>query len=185
MRFGNLLPPAAPACAETPHVAAGHVIVAVVIEWRGKIALLKRSRCRDERGLWHCITGYLEPGASPKQQALEELQEATGLHAAHLLDLRAGPMLVMNDDNADPWLVHTFTAVTSMRRLEIDREHDSYRWTAPEKVKRFVNRVSWLDNVLYATGFLAGADTELRAFSLMKTSPRGFETHLLPLEEFG
>lgn len=182
MRFGHLSPHVAAACAETPPVAAGHAVVAVVIEWRGKIALLKRSRDRDhERGLWHCITGYLEPGASPKQQALEELLEETGLHAAHLLDLRAGPRLVINDANADPWLVHTFTAVTSRRRLEIGREHDSCRWTAPEKVKRFVNRVSWLDSVLHATGFLPGADTEIGVLSLMKTRPRGRDTTLLPL----
>lgn len=162
MRFGNQSPHVAAPCAETPPIAAGHAVVAVVIEWRGKIALLKRSRRRDhDKGLWHCITGYLEPGASPKQQALEELLEETGLHAAHLLDLRAGPNLVINDDNAEPWLVHTFTAVTSRRRLEIDWEHDSYRWAAPEKVKRFVNRVSWLDYVLHAAGFLPGADTEI------------------------
>ena len=163
MRFQNL-PPHVAACAETTTIAAGHAVVAVVIEWRGKIALLKRSRSRHhDRGLWHCITGYLAPGASPKQQALEELLEETGLHAAHLLDLRAGPKLVINDDNADPWLVHTFTALTSRRRLEIDWEHDSFRWTAPEKVKRFGNRVSWLDHVLHATGFLPGADTEMES----------------------
>lgn len=155
MRFGNLSPYVAVPCAETPPIAAGYAVVVVVIEWRGKIALLKRNRCLDQdSGLWHCITGYLEPGASPKQQALEELLKQAGLHAPHVLDLRAGRNLVINDDNAEPWLVHTFTAVTSRRRLEIDWEHESYRWTAPEKVKRFVNRVSWLDHVLHATGFL-------------------------------
>jgi 8-oxo-dGTP pyrophosphatase MutT (NUDIX family) len=152
MSIGNLSPHVA---AETSTIPSGHAVVAVVIERRGKIALLKRSRYLDhDRGLWHCITGYLEPGASPKQQALEELLEETGLHAASLVALRAGPILIINDSDAEPWLVHTFTAVTSRRRLEIDWEHDSYRWTAPDKVERFVNRVSWLDLVLHATGFL-------------------------------
>jgi 8-oxo-dGTP pyrophosphatase MutT (NUDIX family) len=155
MRIGNTSPYVAVSYADTPPIRPNHAVVAVVIEWRGKIALLKRSRYLDhDRGLWHCVSGYLEPGASPKQQALEELWEETGLHAANLLDLRAGPDLVINDDNAEPWLVHTFTAVTSRRRLEIDWEHDSYRWTAPGKVERFVNRVSWLDHVLHANGFI-------------------------------
>ena len=41
-------------------------VVAVVVEWRGRIALFKRSQSvGHERGLWHCITGYLEPGVPP------------------------------------------------------------------------------------------------------------------------
>jgi 8-oxo-dGTP pyrophosphatase MutT (NUDIX family) len=162
MKIGNLSPHVAVPCAEMSAIPPGHAVVAVVIEWRGKIALLKRSRyLNHDRGLWHCITGYLEPGASPKQQALEELLQEAGLDAASLLDLRAGPNLVINDDDTEPWLVHTFAAVTSRRRLEIDWEHDSYRWIAPDKVKRFINRESWLDHVLHATGFIIpGSDIE-------------------------
>ncbi len=141
-------------CAERSPVPAGHTVVAVVIECQGKIALFKRSRrLHHDRGRWHCITGYLELGATPEQQALEELSEETGLHATHLTELRAGPDLLITDDGARQWLVHTFTAVTTKPRLEIDWEHESYRWTTPNKVKRFANRVSWLDLVLEATCF--------------------------------
>lgn len=160
MRFGNQPPNGAVACGpDVPPVAAGHAVVAVVIEWRGKIALLKRRRGNNhDSGLWHCVTGYLEPGAPPKEQALEELLEETGLDVSQLLDLRAGPALLIDDRGGNPWLVHTFTAVTSKRRLEMDWEHEACRWTAPGKVKRFANRVAWLDDVLQATGFLPAAD---------------------------
>lgn len=152
MSIGNPLPGVIAPSSETSGITSGHAVVAVVIEWRGKIALFKRSQqLHHDRGLWHCITGYLEPGVSPKQQALSELIEETGLHAANLLDLRAGRDLVISDGNGQPWLVHTFTAVTSKRRLQIDWEHDSYRWTIPGKMKRFANRVVWLDLVLHAT----------------------------------
>ena len=125
-----------------------NTVVAVVIEWRGKIALLKRSQnVRHDKGMWHCITGYLEPGTTPMQQALEELIEEAGVYAENLLDFRPGPALVITS-GAEPWLIHTFTAVTSQRRLRIDWEHDSYRWIAPSKVRRFGNRVAWLDDVL-------------------------------------
>ncbi|WP_427132309.1 NUDIX domain-containing protein [Pseudarthrobacter sp. S9] len=151
MNIGNPPQSVAIPSADTSAIPSTQTVVAVVIEWRGKIALLKRSRdVHNDRGLWHCITGYLEPGASPKQQALQELIEETGLHAATLLDLRAGPDLVIISKDATPWLVHTFTAVTSQRRLKIDWEHDAYRWITPNKVKRFVNRVAWLDDVLHA-----------------------------------
>lgn len=115
---------------------------------------------RSDRSLWHCITGFVEHEASPEQQALEELHEETGLEAKDLLDLRNGPVLVINDVSGKPWLIHTFTAVTETRRLKIDWEHDAYRWTAPGKTKRFANRVAWLDQVLGATGHVTP-----RAFS--------------------
>jgi 8-oxo-dGTP pyrophosphatase MutT (NUDIX family) len=152
MSIENPLPDVTAPSAETSGLIPGHTtVVAVVIEWRGKIALFKRSQhLHHDRGLWHCITGYLEPGVTPKQQALDELLEETGIHPTNLLDLRAGPDLVISDDDGQPWLVHTFTAVTSKRRLHIDWEHDSYRWTAPGKMKRFANRVAWLDLVLQA-----------------------------------
>ena len=129
------------------------IVIAAVVEWRGRIALFRRSRSLGhDSGRWHCITGFVEAGATPEQQALEELFEETGLQAKDLLDLRQGPDLVVADGSGTPWLVHTFTALTSRRRLKINWEHDSYRWTAPHKARRFTNRVSWLDNVLDATG---------------------------------
>jgi NADH pyrophosphatase NudC (nudix superfamily) len=136
-------------------IPAGHTVIAAVLEWRGRIALLKRSRrLGHDNGLWHCITGFLEIGATPEQQAREELFEETGLQARDLLDFRQGHPLVLQDSFGAPWLVHTFTASTSKRRLTIDWEHESYRWTSASKVKRFSNRVSWLDDVLTATGHL-------------------------------
>jgi len=129
------------------------MVIAAVVQWRGRIALFRRSRSlRHDSGLWHCITGFVEAGATPEQQTLEELFEETGLQAKDLLDLRRGPDLVVDDASGTPWLVHTFTATTSSRRLKTNWEHDSYRWTAPHKARRFTNRVPWLDKVLDATG---------------------------------
>jgi 8-oxo-dGTP pyrophosphatase MutT (NUDIX family) len=135
-------------------IPAGNTVIAAVIEWRGKIALFRRSRRpgQHDSGRWHCITGFVETGATPEQQAREELFEETGLQTEDLLDLRQGPALVIADGTGARWLVHTFTAVTSRRRLNINWEHDSYRWTTAPKAKRFTNRVDWLENVLDATG---------------------------------
>ena len=148
---------AAPATRFPPDIAGSipqdHVVIAAVVQWRGRIALFRRSRrLGHDSGLWHCITGFVEAGATPEQQTLEELFEETGLQAKDLLDLRQGPDLVVADGSGTPWLVHTFTALISRRRLKINWEHDSYRWTDPHKAKRFTNRVTWLDNVLDATG---------------------------------
>ena len=135
--------------------ATNRTVVAVVVEWREKIALLKRSQnLHHDRGRWHCVTGYVESGTTPREQAFLELLEETGLERADVADLRVGDELIINDESGAPWVVHTFTAVTSRRRLKLDWEHDSYRWTSPGKTPRFANRVSWLDPVLEATGHL-------------------------------
>jgi ADP-ribose pyrophosphatase YjhB (NUDIX family) len=133
-------------------VCPPRAVVAVVVEWRGRIALFKRSQSvGHERGLWHCITGYLEPGVSPVQQALTELEEEAGLMLQDLAAFRAGEQLLISDNAGNPWLVHTYTAFSKRRRLTINDEHDAYRWTIPAKVSRFSNRVPWLDTVLHST----------------------------------
>ncbi len=141
---------------QVPIHLSGRSVVAVVVEWRGKIALLKRSHSlHHDRGRWHCITGYIEPEASPREQALQELLEETGIRDADLVEFKPGAVLSLDDESGAAWVVHTFTAVTSKRRLVLDWEHESFRWTIPEKTARFANRVVWLDTVLEATGHLS------------------------------
>lgn len=136
-------------------VEAGHSVVAVVLEWRGKIALFKRSRSvGHDTGLWHCITGYVGAGTAPKVQAADELLEETGLRASEVIGFCQGPALTIYDSQQRPWLVHTYVVRTLRKRLSVNWEHDSYRWIARHKVKRFSNRVPWLDDVLDATAHL-------------------------------
>ena len=139
-------------------VCPPRAVVAVVVQWRGRIALFKRSQSvGHERGLWHCITGYLEPTVSPLQQALAELEEEAGLVLGDLASFRPGEQLQISDHEGNPWLVHTYTAVSKRRRLTINDEHDAYRWAAPGKIRRFSNRVPWLDTVLGS--LMPGAET--------------------------
>jgi 8-oxo-dGTP pyrophosphatase MutT (NUDIX family) len=132
--------------------AAPRTVVAVVVEWRGRIGLFRRSQSvHHDRGRWHCITGYVDPHNSPAQQALEELFEETGLRAIDIDNLTGGPSLHLDDHQGNRWVVHTFRAVTERRRLTINWEHDSYRWVTPSALTRFSNRVSWLDEVVLAS----------------------------------
>jgi 8-oxo-dGTP pyrophosphatase MutT (NUDIX family) len=132
-------------------------VVAVAVQWRGRIGLFRRSDAvAHDRGRWHCITGYLEPGSPPHRQALVELHEETGLRAADLDSFAACDVLTLPDGQGFVWTVHTFKAVTTRRRLELNDEHDAYRWVRPQAVERFSNRVSWLSSVLDATGALLG-----------------------------
>src|SRR5690349_21785110 len=78
-------------------------VVATVVQWRGRIALFKRSQfVGHECGLWHCITGYLEPHVTPEQQALTELEEEAGLLPQDLADLQRGERLLIPDHLGNP-----------------------------------------------------------------------------------
>jgi 8-oxo-dGTP pyrophosphatase MutT (NUDIX family) len=135
----------------SPAEGGPRAVVAVIVQWRDRIALFKRSQTvGHDRGRWHCITGYLESGASPEEQAITELREETGLTKNDLIGFRPGAPLLLTDHDGNPWLVHTFTAVTPRRRLTINDEHDDFRWAASSKVRRISNRVAWLDQVLEA-----------------------------------
>ena len=145
-----------------PHQAVkvedGRIVIAIILEWRGKLALFKRSRSvGHDAGLWHCITGYVEAGTAPKVQAAQELSEETGLRASEVIGFCLGPVLTITDVQQRSWVVHTYVVRTFRKRLSVNYEHDSYRWIARHKVMRFSNRVPWLDDVLDATGHLITA----------------------------
>jgi ADP-ribose pyrophosphatase YjhB (NUDIX family) len=128
-------------------------VVAVAVVWRGRVGLFRRSVSVDhDRGMWHCITGYLEPGATPPQQALSELHEETGLGVVDLDSFAEGDIIELTDAHGQVWTVHTYRAATTRRRLVLNEEHDAHRWVQLRSVARFGNRVSWLGDVLAAAG---------------------------------
>ncbi len=106
---------------------------------------------QHDGGRWHCITGFVETGVKPAEQALGELLEETGLRTEDIESLIPGHELTIDDALGQPWVVHTFAAETRVRRLNLNWEHDCYRWTQASKLRRFTNRVPWLDLILEAT----------------------------------
>lgn len=124
--------------------------VAVILQWRGKVGLFRRSPTDGpDGGLWHCITGYIERGAEPRSQALLELHEKTGLRAVDLARLRSGLTIELPGDGGGHCTVHTFIAETTNRRLQLNWEHDRYRWVPARATRRYTT-VSWLEIALRA-----------------------------------
>jgi ADP-ribose pyrophosphatase YjhB (NUDIX family) len=139
--------PARPA----PQAVERGTVVAVVLTWRGRVGLFKRScHVRHDAGLWHCVTGFVEDGDAAHEQALVELYEETGLSVMELTDFRVGPVLQLGDARGGFWRVHTFGAETERRRLRLNWEHDGYRWVHPRFLARFDGQVPWLRHVLRA-----------------------------------
>jgi ADP-ribose pyrophosphatase YjhB (NUDIX family) len=124
-------------------------VVAVVLTFRGKIGLFKRGLAvGSDVGRWHCITGHIDEAVSAIDQAYVELHEETGLKTQDIKSLVAGEILSLDDQNGEPWQVHTFLASTDKRKLHLNWEHDAYRWVPYRRVSRFDGQVKWLSHVL-------------------------------------
>lgn len=126
-------------------------VVAVVLWHDGEVCLLRRSQCvGSDAGLWHCITGFLEPGASPEEQARTELYEEVGLSADRVDLLPSGGSSVLAGSDGTLWKVDTFAAISRTMALSLNWEHDAYRWVHPSEVPA-PDQVPWLPHVLAAT----------------------------------
>lgn len=80
-----------PACGfvhfDDPKVAA-----AVFIEHQARVLLVRRAM-NPERGKWALPAGYIDHGEDPREAAIREAREETGLEVAitHLIDVQGGP----------------------------------------------------------------------------------------------
>lgn len=124
-------------------------VVAVVLTHAGRLCLLRRSRdVGSDSGRWHCVTGYLPIGADPREQALAEVREETGLDRRQLGALVAGRTLELLDESRRRWTVFTFSCEVSDPHLRINWEHDAFAWVARSSQGRDV--VPWLHDVMAA-----------------------------------
>lgn len=129
----------------------GRQVVAAVLTHRGQICLLRRSDAvSSDRGMWHCVTGYLPPGTQPLEQAIIEITEETGLTRSDISLRRRGQTQLLPDHRGGPaWRVFPFAFETSSTRIRLNWEHDRYCWTRlPLPAHR--PGVSWLPCVLAA-----------------------------------
>lgn len=128
-------------------------VVACFLRHAGKICLLKRSQAVSSApGRWHCITGFLEPGTPPLQQALTELVEETGLAAeAVRLAVAPAPLRIQRPGQDWVWVIHPFLFDATTSSLRLDWEHDEYRWIDPSDLATS-DCVPWIRDVWDALG---------------------------------
>jgi ADP-ribose pyrophosphatase YjhB (NUDIX family) len=126
---------AAGASAEPTHVVTSFLLRSD--RGRDEILLVQRSqRVRTYRGAWGGVSGYLEPGVTPLEQAYTEIAEETSLPRDTVRLLREGQPLAFRDEAlAQSWVVHPFLfALDAPDRIQTDWEATTSRWVAPEEV---------------------------------------------------
>ncbi|HEU5348781.1 MAG TPA: NUDIX pyrophosphatase [Ktedonobacterales bacterium] len=106
-------------------------------EGRDEVLLAQRSQqVRTYRGAWAGISGYVEPGVTPLEQAYTELQEEAGLARGDVELVRAGDPVAFRDETiAQSWVVHPFLFhLLRPDHLRSDWEAEQFCWYPPSEV---------------------------------------------------
>lgn len=102
-----------------------------------EVLLAQRSqRVRTYRGAWGGVSGYIEPGVTPLEQAYIELSEEAGLARDDVELLRTGALVAFRDETlAQNWVVHPFLfRLLRPDHLRSDWEADQFAWYQPSEV---------------------------------------------------
>ncbi|HYQ72699.1 MAG TPA: Nudix family hydrolase, partial [Gammaproteobacteria bacterium] len=109
-----------------------HVAAAAIFNARGRVLIARRPAHAHQGGLWEFPGGKLEPGESPRQALVRELQEELGIgivSARRLIQVRHE----YPDKSVllDAWRVDGFTGVPA------GCEGQPLKWTAPADLSDF------------------------------------------------
>lgn len=122
--------------------APTHVVTCFVLrdaEGAEEVLLVRRSeRVRTYRGAWAGVSGYLEPGVTPLEQAYTELREEAALAADDVTLVREGnPLPVEDAANRLSWVVHPFLfRLRPGAALTTDWEATAHQWMRPDALAR-------------------------------------------------
>lgn len=109
-----------------------HVAAAVITDVRGRILLARRTDGRDLAGLWEFPGGKREPGESPEQALIRELQEELGII------VQVGPPLIsVPQQYPDKRLCLDVRQVRAWQGIPRGMEGQALAWVAPEKLTRY------------------------------------------------
>jgi len=135
-------------------------VVTSFLEYEGKILLLRRSdRVRTYQGRWAGVSGSIDEGHTPEQQARVEILEETGLTDADVrLVVSGDPLKVDDPDGERRWLVHPFRfLVLEPDRIRLDWEHVEMRWIDPTDLGSFETVPSLVETWQRVSAFAGGA----------------------------
>lgn len=109
-------------------------VVTCFLEHGDKIALLKRSQLvGSHRGKWAGISGYIESGITPYEQAITEIWEEAGLDGLDIeLVIQGIPLEVIDPQMERKWVVHPYRfRIAEPDKIQIDWENTELRWIDP------------------------------------------------------
>lgn len=109
-----------------------HVVAAAITDARGRVLLARRTKGRDLAGLWEFPGGKVEPGESPGQALVRELDEELGIQVS------VGPA-VIRVPHAAPGkrLLLDVRLVQAWKGIPKGREGQALVWVPPHKLASY------------------------------------------------
>ena len=109
-----------------------HVMAAVITDVRGHVLLARRTDGRDLAGLWEFPGGKREPGESPEQALIRELQEELGI------TVQVGaPLINVPQEYPDKRLHLDVRQVIAWTGVPRGIEGQALAWITPDKLERY------------------------------------------------
>ena len=88
---------------------------------------------------WAAISGFLETGVTPEEQAYTEIREETGLQGEQVHMLKRGKLIEYEDASIGRhWYIHPFLfEVRTPDAIALDWEATELRWIMPSEIQAF------------------------------------------------
>jgi|SRR6185312_5897860 len=105
-----------------------------------RILTVRRSqRVGSYNARWGGISGFVEKGVTPEEQAYTEIREETGLQRDQVRMLRRGAVVEYIDRSIGRhWYVHPFLfEVLTPDAIQTDWEADEMRWISPSELEHY------------------------------------------------
>ncbi len=105
-----------------------------------RILIVRRSqRVGSYNARWGGISGFVEEGVTPDEQAFTEIREETGLQREQIRMLRRGAVVEVEDPAIGRhWYVHPFLfEVLTPDAINLDWEATEKRWIEPVELRNY------------------------------------------------
>ena len=105
-----------------------------------RLLIVQRSqRVGSYNARWAGISGFLEAGVTPDEQAYTEIREETGLQGKQIRMLKRGKVVEYEDASIDRhWYIHPFLfEVLTPDAITLDWEAVKMRWILPSEIEAF------------------------------------------------
>ncbi len=105
-----------------------------------RILIVRRSqRVGSYNARWAGISGFLETGVTPDEQAYTEIREETGLQREQVRMLKRGAVVEHEDASIGRhWYIHPFLfEVRTPDAIALDWEATEMRWIAPSEIQDY------------------------------------------------
>lgn len=128
---------------EQPELRPTHVVTNFLLRTDGnepRILIVRRSqRVGSYNARWAGISGFVEPGVTPDDQAYTEIREETGLQRDQLRMLKRGAVIEHVDASLNRhWYIHPYLfEVLTPDAIKIDWEATEMRWIAPSELGNY------------------------------------------------